>query len=940
MKQPSNEKAGKGSKRPKDSDMFKESYQNLFNHNLAGTYKTTFEGNIVDCNDAFARMLGYNLKEEVIELNALDLYFSPSDRSRFIKELKQNKILTANTCLLKRRNGTRCWILENTFIDKGNFIVGTVIDISERERVEESLLEAEEKYQLLVEMSPTCIVIHMNNKVAYVNDATVKFFKAKNKEELLGRPIFDFITTEYHTIVKQRIYKMQTEMKGVPVIEEKLICLDGSVVNVEVASVPIYYRGLPAYQVIFQDITERKKLRVGMIKDELKYKEFIELLPQPVFESDREGNILSTNECTLSYFGISREQLSGGINLFDFIVPTELDIAQRNFRLKLNDQAVPQTVYTLIKSDGSTFQAVIYSSVIFKNTEPTGLRGIILDITEKNNIEEYERKRKDKIIWYQTALLELNKIDKTDFKIAAEKVCEIDAQTLGVDFVGVWTKEGKSLDISCNNLYDLQKDIHQEGKNIKVDEYLAKRMFTIFEEEGVIVVNDITDDPICENFKNEKFFRPDILSLLYIPVWSQGVIVGMVCHECVQKREWTLEEINFTKSIADIISIVMLTVERKKAADKIRINEAYYRAIVQDQTELIRRYLPDRTLTFVNDAYCRFYNLSKDDLIGRKFTDFIPDEEFDIVEQNISSLNADNPIVSYEHKVKFANGEIRWQQWVDRVILCNENGESLEFQAVGRDITLQKKMENELILSRKKVEESNRQKSIFLENMSHELRTPITGILGLTELLREELDNNLHRELADKVVNSTKRLMSALNLLITISETESEKPELRKTEIDIVKVIKPVIDQFEKAISEKNLYFKFNSPRTKVLAYLDSNLFKLIIECLIDNAYKFTGKGGITVDVDTLTKNEKDYCQIKITDTGIGIAKENHSIVFKEFKQLSEGFSRQFEGFGLGLTVAKRLTELLGGTIELESELGKGTTVTISFKLKTEKHQM
>jgi PAS domain S-box-containing protein len=932
MKQQSKDVPEKGLKSKKDLNTFEESYQDLFNNNLAGTYRTTLDGKIIDCNDSFAKMLGYSSKVELLDLNATDLYFSQSDRNKFLTDLKQNIVLRANTCLLKRRDGSRCWILENTFLDKGNYIVGTVIDISERERVEESLLEAEEKYQLLVEMSPTCIVIHMNNKFAYVNDATVKFFKAKNKEELLGRPIFDFITPEYHTIVKQRIYKMQTEMKGVPVIEEKLICIDGSVASVEVAGVPIYYRGLPAYQIIFQDITERKKMRADIIKEELKYKEFIEMLPQPVFETDLDGNIQSTNECALSYFGISNEKLSEGINVFDFIVPTEREIAKNNYQSKLNDKTIPQIVYTLQRTDGTTFQAVIYSSVIFKNNEPVGLRGIILDITERNNIEEYERKRKDKIIWNQTALLDLNKIDKTDFKVASKKICEIDAQTLGVDFVSVWTRDSKNMDITCINQYDLQNDNHLQGNYIKVDENFAKKMFRIFQEEGLIAINDILNEPLVENFKDEKFLHPDVLSLLYIPIWSQDTITGIVCHECLQKREWTLEDINFTKSIADIISIVLLTVERKIAADQIRKNEAYYRAIVQDQTELIRRYLPDRTLTFVNDAYCRFLNLNKEELIGRKFTDFIPAEELGIIEENISGLNTNNPIVSYEHKLRLDNGEIRWHQWVDRLILCNEKGENLEFQAVGRDITLQKKMENELVISRKKIEESNRLKSIFLENMSHELRTPITGILGLTELLRDELENDMHKELADKVVNSTKRLMQALNLLITVSETESEKPELRKTEIDIVKTTKLVVEQFEKINSEKNLFLKFNGAKKKAIAYLDVGLFKLIIECLIDNAYKFTKKGGITIDINSEVKNEKEYCSIKISDTGIGIAKENLSIVFKEFKQLSEGFSRQFEGFGLGLTVAKRLTEMMGGIIEIDSELGIGTTISLYFE--------
>lgn len=935
MKQPLKQKVNKVSKTPKVPVRLKDSYQNLFNHNLAGTYKTTFEGQVVDCNDAFAKMLGYDSKDEVLKINAVDLYFSQSDRSGFLQELKQNKILTANTCLLKRRDGTRCWILENTFLDKGNFIIGTVIDISERERVEESLLEAEEKYQLLVEMSPTCIAIHINGKFAFVNDATVKFFKAKNKEELLGKSIFDLITPEYHMIVKKRIYEMQTEMKGVPLIEEKFIRLDGSIVSVEVSGVPIYYRGLPAFQVIFQDITERKKMRIGLIKDELKYRELIELLPQPVFEADKDGNILSTNECALNFFGITPEKMDEGINLYNFIVPTERESARNNFLLELEGGTLPQTVYSLQRSDGTTFQAIIYSSVIFKNAEPIGMRGIILDITERNNIEEYERKRKDKIIWYQSALLELNKIDKNDFTIASRKVCEIDAQTLGVDFVSVWSKSNKSFNIYCNNIYDLQKTIHTEGEFFKVDEHKVKKMFEIFEEDGSITVNDTSIDSIIESFKDEKFVRQDILSLLYTPVWSQGKIVGMVCHECRQKREWTLEDINFTKSIADIISILMLTVERKQVADQIRRSEAYYRAIVQDQTELIRRYLPDKTLTFVNEAYCRFFNIGKEELIGRKFTDFIPEEEVEIVEENISSLNPENPIVSYEHQVRLENGELRWQQWVDRIILCNEKGDCLEYQAVGRDITLQKKMEKELILSREKIEESNKLKSIFLENMSHELRTPITGILGLTEILRDDLDKDIHRELADKIVNSTKRLMSALNLLITISETESQKPELKISEIDIIQITNSVTEQFEKVNSEKNLYLKFNSPPQKITAYLDVNLFRLIIDCVIDNAFKFTKKGGVTVDITAVGKDNKQFCLIKITDTGIGIARQNHSIVFKEFKQLSEGFSRQFEGFGLGLTVAKRLTELMGGTIDIESELDKGTTISICFEMIT-----
>ncbi len=933
MKDRSKQKTTKSTKTKKYMIKPDEGYQSLFYNNLAGIYKTTLDGEIVNCNDSFARMLGYDSKEELLKLRATDLYFSSSDRNNFLNNLKQNKVLNASTCLLKRRDGSRCWILENAFIDKDNFITGTVIDITERERVEESLLEVEERYRLLVEMSPICIAIHINGKFIFVNNSAVKLLKAKSKEDILGKSIFDFIAPEYHTVVKERINEMQSEMKGVPLIEEKLVCLDGSKVTVEIAGVPIFYHGISAYQIVFQNVSERKQLYSTIIKSELKYKELTELLPQPIFEVDDDGKILFLNVAGQNYFGVTQSGIDRGINMFDFIVPNEHEIVKRNIEVKFNGGTPPRRTYKLINKEGQPFHAIIYSSPVVKDGILIGLRGIILDITEKNNIEEYERKRKDKIIWYQAALLELDKIDKTDSNKAIKKVCEIDAQTLGVDFVSVWTRVGETLDIFCNNIYDLHEDVHKEGIYMKVDEDRANYVMGKLEEDGMILVDDVLTNEITRDFKEEYFLPKDISSLLYVPVWAQGVIVGMVCHECKNKREWALEEINFTKSISDIVSIVLLTTEKKKAADILKKSEAHYRAIVEDQTELICRFLPDKTLIFVNEAYCRFFNKEREELIGEKFTELIPNEDIHIVEENISRLSPVNPIITYEHRVLLDNGGIKWQQWIDRVIACDEKGKILEFQAVGRDITLQKEMELELIESRKKIEESNKLKSIFLGNMSHELRTPITGILGLTEVLRDDLEKQTQTELADKIINSTKRLMSALNLLITISETESQKTEIKKSEVDLINSSITVIKQFDKIIKEKNLYLKLNAPGEKIKAILDVNLLKTSIECIIDNAVKFTRTGGITVDISKTNSDQKSYGLIKISDTGIGIAKENHGIIFKEFKQLSEGMSRQFEGFGLGLTVAKRLTELMGGTIEIESELGQGTTISLIFEI-------
>jgi PAS domain S-box-containing protein len=174
---------------------------------------------------------------------------------------------------------------------------------------------------------------------------------------------------------------------------------------------------------------------------------------------------------------------------------------------------------------------------------------------------------------------------------------------------------------------------------------------------------------------------------------------------------------------------VMLDItEHRQAEGALRESEARYRAIFEDQTELICRFLPDGTLTFVNEAYCRYFGKRQEELLGHSFMPLIPQEDQDFVKGQFASLNLENPVVTYEHQVVAPNGEIRWQQWIDRAIF-DEQGRFVEFQSVGRDITERKQAEEALRRRVKQLTALNQASQTVTASL--ELEQVLNGIVSL-----------------------------------------------------------------------------------------------------------------------------------------------------------------------------------------------------------------
>lgn len=277
---------------------------------------------------------------------------------------------------------------------------------------------------------------------------------------------------------------------------------------------------------------------------------------------------------------------------------------------------------------------------------------------------------------------------------------------------------------------------------------------------------------------------------------------------------------------------------------------------------------------------------------------------------------------------KKKNGETYWANSVISPIF-NSEGKITHFVAIEEDITEKKKLLEDLIIAKDKAEEMNRVKSYFFANMSHELRTPFVGILGFAELLQDTLVNNDDKEMVDRIIVSSKRMQDTLTKILDVTNLEFSETRTYNNELNIDNVLEKVYSTFLPAATNKNLTLKLNLQFNSLKINSDERLLVGILNNLVDNAIKYTERG----EIEIIAKAENDRLIIRVKDSGMGIPEDKHELIFTEFRQVSEGLDRAFEGTGLGLTVAQKFAKLLGGEILVESKVDRGSTFTLDIPI-------
>ena len=278
---------------------------------------------------------------------------------------------------------------------------------------------------------------------------------------------------------------------------------------------------------------------------------------------------------------------------------------------------------------------------------------------------------------------------------------------------------------------------------------------------------------------------------------------------------------------------------------------------------------------------------------------------------------------------KKKNDELFWERTYISAVLDAE-GKLTHFVGVMQDITENKKLWDELVKAKERAEESDRLKTAFLANISHEIRTPMNGILGFMGLLKEpDLANDTKDQYIDFVNISGRRLLNTVNDLVEISKIEAGQMQVELTSFAVDETMEYLYNFFQKQAGDKGLVLEMSNLLKENEKNIQADKKKLegVLVNLLNNAIKFTKEGSVRFGVSLV----EDQLVFSVSDTGIGIPEDKINTVFDRFVQADLSYSRQHEGSGLGLSIARAYVNMMEGKIWLESKINSGTTFYFSI---------
>ncbi|MCB2219364.1 MAG: tetratricopeptide repeat protein [Bacteroidetes bacterium] len=322
-----------------------------------------------------------------------------------------------------------------------------------------------------------------------------------------------------------------------------------------------------------------------------------------------------------------------------------------------------------------------------------------------------------------------------------------------------------------------------------------------------------------------------------------------------------------------------------------------------------------------------FHTKSKHDLLEKKLESFIVNNSDNKNTSKFIKQIQEGKLTKDEYKLRTIDGEEFSVEITGREIAVNSDKPNL-YVVVITDITERLQFIENLKEAKIKAEESDKLKTAFLANMSHEIRTPMNSIVGFSNLLNDrELGVAKREEYLSHIMQSSHLLLNLIEDIIDISKIEAGQLNFNIQTFKLNDVTRDIFTSFKETHTHKNLEFKLTLPPNseQVTCKTDPLRFKQVISNLLSNAIKFTEKGFVELGYSIKESHRKPTLEFFVKDSGIGIPKDKHELIFERFRQVDDSRTRTYGGTGLGLSISKRLIELIGGTIWVESKPEKGS---------------
>ncbi len=624
----------------------------------------------------------------------------------------------------------------------------------------------------------------------------------------------------------------------------------------------------PRFHAISRDITSRRNAQLEVKRNQEMLRLIIDMIPDRIYLKDSDGKFLINNRSHLNALGAKTQSEAIGKTDFDYrTFANAKKYRDQDIEILKSNKPLIDFFEREISNTGEERLILISKFPFHISGEPSsGIVGVSKDITELNKYET------------QNVLL-------------ANAIKSIN------ECVTITDLEDKLIFVNkafCKTYEYTEEEVL--GKNIAIVSSTVSDV-NILQKIKLATYNGGWQGELINKTKSGRTF-PIFLSTT--PIFNKN---------------------NIPFAMIGVARDV--TIQKNHESEILKLNQA----IIQSSISIILTD-PNGTIEYANPKALEITGYLEEELLGQNprifKSGFTPLETYKELWNTITSGKEWHGELLNKKK----SGELYWE-YASISSIKDKNNQVVQFIAFKDDITKIKDLQISLKIARDKAEIANELKDNFIATISHEIRTPINGILGMTSLIKEAFSEHITEEESeyfDSLNRSSKRITRTTDLIINYSRYKSQNAEINKTQINLIECLQNIINNFSQVIANKQLEVSLIFTNNLFLINSDEFCINEIFTNLIDNAIKFTNQGK--VDLKVFQINNEQIC-VEIIDTGIGISNEYLPDLFEPYIQEENGYTRSYDGIGLGLALTKLLIDKIGASIKVKSKKGEGTTIAV-----------
>jgi PAS domain S-box-containing protein len=849
-------------------------YRTLIDNNVAGIFQSSLEGVLLDCNQAFCDMLGYEGREEMMGMTTSALYFNNESRNEFITELRRKGRLINYEIELRRKDGSRIYCLENTHLHVNELgketINGTIVDITAQKSAEEAIAESEERLAALASVSHEAVVFLDDNEIADCNEQFANLFGYLTPKEVIGKIITEFITAQ-----DVRKLTMAMDISSANKLEIRSFTRDSQLLVLEASGIDMRIRGRSRRVFVMADITARKKAEFALEQTVLRLRNVLENAPNAIVITTG-GRIRYANQSALNLVGFEDEDDLYDREFLKYIAPEyAAEIANDMHTVSQGGEADYKEI-RISRNDGSQVDIGLKSTLTVFENKPS-IQISITDISER--VQLVQEQMRTRIVEEINVVLkhEIEEHKETQLKLLEQEKYTRSLIDSSLDMI-----------VACDTEFRIT-----EFNKAAEEEYGRKRSDMIQQDISLLFASPVDADAFKEALKEQKEFFGELMNQRRGGKQFHCLMSMNVIRNSGGKARGY---IGVLRDITDFRAN-----ERRALEQKAKLESIF------NSTENLMMWTMDRhcRLTSVNS---NFHHWAKE-VLGKEVKpgDNVSELLRNNIDKNVYQGQLDAFEIAFEgrpQQFELAlcpnNDEVIWLQTFVNPVYVDDKQD--EVSCLVYDTTDRKQIE-------KRIRDSLKEKEVLLQEIHHRVKNNLQVISSILNLQASYVTDEKTLDILEESQNRIKSMSFIHETLYRTTDFSS---------INFSEYLRTLAYNLIQSYRLKKYSVRLHPNLEDIAVHIDQAIpCGLIVNELISNALKYAYREGTEGNLHLDLHKKKNTLRLRIADDGIGLPKD-----FRYDKTDS-----------LGVQLVYTLTEQLDGTIKVNSKPGKGTEFIITFDL-------